>query len=187
MKTSWKIGMLLGILCAVAAFAAEISIDYKRDADFSKYKTFAWQDGMPAPNPAMHKFILEQIEKAMTAAGYTRVDSLEEADLHVLYSVTITTDSKTETIQKNPPITGLPKWDYDAFGRTESAVHRTMLSEGSLMVNIEEGKTSKLLWQGVGSGYLLSDTFEENKKAAEQAIRLMFQSFPPKKAKPAGK
>jgi hypothetical protein len=187
MKRTWKVAGFMALACAVTVLAAEISIDYKRDADFSKYKTFAWQEGKPAANPTMHQRILEKLEAALTAAGYKRVDSLEKADLHVLYRVEITKGAQTEVVRKETTITGVPKWDYSSFVREGATVNQKDLTEGSLEVDIEEGATSTLLWSGVASGYLLSDDFEQNQKKAEQAIRLMFKDFPPKPAKPAAK
>jgi hypothetical protein len=188
MKRSWKIAALVGLTWAVAAFAAEISIDYRQDADFTKYKTFAWQTGIPAPNPEMDKFILAKLEVALTAAGFKRVNDLRAADLHIIYSVSLSKSTQTETVEKMSLRTGLPEWDYSPFVRQGTSVNQTDLTEGTLKVDVEEGGTSTLLWSGVASKYLVAEgQFKENQKLVEQAIRLMLKDFPPKKGKPAAK
>jgi hypothetical protein len=184
---SWKTLGLIAAMAATAALAAEVAIDYKSGTDFSKYKTFAWQTGAPAVGESMNRLILSKIEAALTAAGFKRVDTPDSADLHVIYSVVLKRGSETKEIQKTSPLTGLPKWDYSSLAQHGSMVDHTKFVEGSLAVDIEEAKTSTLLWSGVASGVLLSDNPEDNEKKAAEALRLLLKDFPPKATKPASK
>jgi hypothetical protein len=188
MRGLLKVAAVMGFLAAVAVFAGEISIDYHKDADFAKYKTFAWQTGVPAASPEMDNFILAKLEKALAATGFNRVNDAAAADLHIIYSVSLSNVTQTETVQKMSLRTGLPEWDYSPFVRQGATVNQTELTEGSLKVDVEEASSDKLLWSGVASGYLVADgQMKENKAKVDQAIRLMFKDFPPKKAKPAAK
>lgn len=187
MKRTWKIAALTGLLVATAALAAEVSIDYKRGTDFSKYKTFAWQEGVPAADPSMHKFILAKIEAALAGAGYTKVDSLDTADLHVLYSVDVTQETETEKVERRSIVTGLPKWDYSSFVDQGTLVDHRKVTQGSLTVDVEEGSTGTLLWSGVASSVLLSAEPAANQKKVEEAVRLLFMKFPPKPSQPVSK
>jgi hypothetical protein len=188
MKRMLAIAALAGLLCTVGAAATEISIDYRRDTDFSKYKTFAFQPGVPAADANMHQFILGKLEALLTAAGLQKVDSLEKADLHVLYTVAVEQGVKTDVVQTRQPMTGLPKWDYESLQGSGSLVRHQEISEGTLAVDIEEGATSKLLWHGVATEtFAEAEGFEAAQKVVDSVLGLMLRKFPPKPQKPAAK
>ena len=168
-------------LFTAVALAGEISIDYRRDADFTSYKTFAWQEGANAADPAMHRLIIEKIEATLASAGLKKAESPETADLHIIYSVKVSRGTQTEVVEKKSLLTGLPNWDYSAFTDYGKMVGQKDITEGTLVINVEEAKSDKLLWSGVAKGYLLSDSMDENQKLAAEAVRLMFTGFPPKK------
>lgn len=180
-----KIAILTGFLFSVNAAATEISIDYNRSADFSKYKTFAFQPGVPAADANMDKFILDKLEAMLTAAGLKKVDSLEKADLHVLYTVAVTQGVETEVVQRRQALTGLPKWDYESLQGKGPITSLHEISEGTLVVDIEEGTTSKLLWHGVATEtFVAAEGVEVTQKTVDSVLGLMLRKFPPKPAKP---
>lgn len=188
MKRTPIIAALAGLLCAVSAAATEISIDYRRDTDFSKYKTFAFQTGVPAADANMHTFILGKLEAMLAAAGLQKVDSLEKADLHVLYSVAVTQGVKTEVVQMRQPLSGLPRWDYQPFQGGGAIVNQKEFSEGTLVVDVEEGATSTLLWRGVATDtFAEAEGIETTQKTVDSALGLMLRKFPPQTRKPAAK
>lgn len=186
----WVAALLL--LLSVGSLAGEISIEHRRDIDFSKYKTFAFQPGVPAADESMHDIILAKIEAMLTAAGLRRVDSLEKADLHVLYSVTVTQGVKTEVVQLRPIVTGLPNWDYAPLAKPKwdgkpdleeggTSVTRKEFSEGTLVVHLEDGPTSTLIWQGAATETFASgEGPDAAQNKVEATLNLMLRNFPPK-------
>ena len=68
--------VLLGlVLWAPTAGAAEVKVDYDSSADFSRYKTWSWRRGTPAPNPVADKHLREGIEARLAKRGLARVES----------------------------------------------------------------------------------------------------------------
>jgi Domain of unknown function (DUF4136) len=70
-------------LSGATAGAAEIKVNYDRQADFTRYKTWRWRKGTPAANPVADKQLRDAIESRLAARGLSRVES--RGDLEVVY------------------------------------------------------------------------------------------------------
>ena len=58
--------VFLGLaLCGAAAGAAEITVNYDWQTDFTRYRTWRWRRGTPAPDPAADKRLRDAIESRM--------------------------------------------------------------------------------------------------------------------------
>src|SRR5262245_19818924 len=84
MKQS-RIAMSFGFLLLVAgsALAQQVSVDFDKRADFSKYKTFDWAMGAQARNPLAHQRIVAGIVAQLSTRGLRNVVS--NPDLVVPY------------------------------------------------------------------------------------------------------
>ena len=60
------------VLLPAVAFAQKVNVDFDPAADFSKFKTYAWVDGTPSPNPLGEQRIHDEVDKRMAAAGFTK-------------------------------------------------------------------------------------------------------------------
>ena len=87
MKKRNVLFVLLAVLIARPAFAQKIYIDYDRDYDRSKNKTFAWTESDEATlahtDPMLHSQIVITLAEYITAGGLTQVDS--DPDLYFTY------------------------------------------------------------------------------------------------------
>ena len=76
----------LVLLAAGAAWAQKVDVDWDRDADFSKFKTYAWTDSKhPAPG-LWAQPVMDSVHAKLTAAGLTEVAPSAHADLEVVYN-----------------------------------------------------------------------------------------------------
>src|SRR5215204_6161211 len=74
---------LLFLAGAAAGRAQDVSVDFDRGSDFSKFKTYSWAEGVPAKNPLIDQQIRSNIEGQLAARGLRRVE--EGSDIRVLY------------------------------------------------------------------------------------------------------
>lgn len=74
--------LLASALFSTVAHAQKTSAGYDKNANFSNYKTFAFDKGR-ARNPFVNAMILEAVERELTSRGLTKVDS--DPDLLVVY------------------------------------------------------------------------------------------------------
>src|SRR5215475_1243914 len=81
--------LVLVLVCATAALAQKVTIEFDHEADFSKYKTFAIRDGqLNSRNPILNSELVKKqidsdIERDLTARGLERSDN--RVDLNVRY------------------------------------------------------------------------------------------------------
>src|ERR1700735_4415561 len=77
MNTQHRISYFMGIaaLFATASFAQQqVKTDYDRSADFSKYKTYSWEN-VHTENALWVDRIKAAVNSALAAKGWTQVDS----------------------------------------------------------------------------------------------------------------
>jgi len=164
-----SLGISLLIVCAVLipvmAWAQKVNVDYDRGADFSKYKTFAWQDGRSAaPNPLVHKRIVSAIESQLASKGWTKSDTTPSAV--VVYYAAV-----EEERQLNAWGSG-PRWNSVGTARIEKIL------TGQLVVDVYDASTKQLVWRGFVSD-TVSDKPEKNEKRLNDAVARLFKQFPP--------
>ena len=83
------------LLSSGTALAQKVTLDYDRDTDFSKYKTYTFGQGTAAPETLMDQRIREAIATQLAAKGLTQVDS--NADLFVVYHCAIDKQTQLNT------------------------------------------------------------------------------------------
>jgi hypothetical protein len=59
-----------------------------------------------------------------------------------------------------------------------ATVNQYVTNVGTLVVDIDDGKTKQLLWRGAAKG-TLSDKPEKNSQKIDKAVTKMFKQYPP--------
>ncbi|MCZ6779415.1 MAG: DUF4136 domain-containing protein, partial [Acidobacteria bacterium] len=120
-------GIVLPLLLAVATVAlAKTTVDYDRDADFSKYRTYSWKDGTPVANPLMQERAVEAIDEQLKAKGLKQVTS--GSDVQVIIHA-----SQHQEKQIVGDSFGYGRWGGWG-GTTSMSVYN--IPKGSLMVDL---------------------------------------------------
>jgi hypothetical protein len=143
------------------AAAAETSVQYDSQVDFSRYKTWSWHQGStPAANPANDKRIREAIEKGLAARGLSRVDG--GAPLLVVYHASKTTQIDLAPV-KNAP-------------QTNTGIRYA--EKGSLVVDMLDSASGDVVWRGHATAVL---DYGPSEIAAQikAAVDKLLESFPP--------
>ena len=161
----------LAILFAAASLAQEVKINYDHGADFSRYKTFSWEKVQIA-NPVWAERIKGAIAADLTAKeGWRPVES--GGDIAV---VALEIDETHQTLNTY----------YDAFGGiwswkggyTDFTTTTDTYRVGSLVVDLFDAHTKKLVWRG-SSSKTLSNKSDKNFKDLDKGVQKMFEHFPP--------
>lgn len=173
-------------LTAGTAFAQKVTVDFDKDTDFSRYKTFAFAEGTPTPETLMNQRIERAIEAQLAAKGLTKVES--DADVTVVYHCAISQRTQLNT-------TSLGGWGWGpgwrrgwGWGRGWGGLGGTAITQveeipvGTLIVDIGDSANKKYIWRGTGTKTLSSNP-EKNAKTIDQEVKKMFEKFPPKEKK----
>lgn len=174
--------LLAALMLAPAAYAAKPNIQWNQDYDFSHVKTYAWQDptapSLAQSNPFMHKFLQEQIEKRLTAAGLTKAAAGAAPDVLVTYhgSVMNNVELHSDSFGYGFGGYGMGGWGmygYGAAGPVSTTTRVVEYKEGTLVVDIVDPMKKELVWRGSSTPILISDSNEKTEKNISKALDQM--------------
>lgn len=161
--------LVLILLVAAGAFAQKITVEFDREANFSKYKTFAIRAGQlnskdPALNSELVKKRLEaDIERSLTAKGLQMVAG--RSDLNVRYH--FGSAAKVE-VERYPA-----GW----YGMGTRVV-RVPYAEGTLVIDLRDPSTRSLVWRGIATEEKSDVSKIEGK--LDDMVRKSLEKYPPK-------
>jgi hypothetical protein len=171
MKRISFLGLVLLLCIASDALAQKVSVDWDHDADFSKYKTYAWiESKSPGPELAA-KRIVAAIESQLAAKGLQKAQG-SDADLAVVYNV---------GAKERVSVEGY-NYGYGRYRWGDGTVRydTTTYTEATVVVDLVDPKTHSLVWRGTASD-TVSDKPEKNEKKIQKAAEKMFKKYPPTK------
>jgi uncharacterized protein with gpF-like domain len=163
---------LLILATLASGFAQNVKTDFDHQANFSQYKTYSWQEIKPA-NSLWDARIKAAVNAQLSAKGWTQVDS--DGDVAIVAIKTTQTQRTLQTF-------------YDGFGGGwrwrggggfgDATTTEQDYQEGTLVVDLFDGKTKQIIWRGSAEG-TLSDKAEKNEKNLDKGVAKMFKNFPP--------
>jgi hypothetical protein len=172
-----KYGLILLALtlCAGAANAQKVKVDWDRMTDFTPYKTYKWTK-IPSPRtptPEMEKLILSMTDTQLGARGMKKIEE-GEPDLLVGYSITLEPPKKGTAA---PTATDAGPWQTGSSW-SEKTSSEQAARKGTLFIDIADAKKNLLVWRGAifaEVGYSVEDARFRVSKGLGQA----FMQFPP--------
>jgi hypothetical protein len=171
MRGSMKVFLLMAasFFLTLAGYSQTVVVDWDHSAgNFSQFKTYAWVKPVrPTPNRLMDQRIVAAIDSQLASKGMKKVD--DSPDLFVTYGAGIS--QQTQTVATGTG--GSWRW-----GGGMATVNQYVTNVGTLVVDIDDGKTKQLLWRGAAKG-TLSDKPEKNSQKIDKAVAKMFQKYPP--------
>jgi Domain of unknown function (DUF4136) len=150
---------------------ASVSTDYDHSVDFGRYKTYSWLR-VEAGDSLWADRIMNDVDRQLAAKGWTRVPSGGDAVLAAFSSTQIQPTLRTFY----DGFGGGWGWQGFADGIAITTVENTPI--GTLVVDIFDSRTKKLIWRGTDAE-ALSHKPEKNEKKLEKEVEKIFKHFPP--------
>jgi Domain of unknown function (DUF4136) len=180
MKLQRALLMLVGmtLLFAGGLSAQQVKTDYDREANFGQYKTYSWEQ-IKTKNALDVDRIKSAVNAELAAKGWTQVDS--GGDVSIV-AMEITREQQTLNTFYDGFGGG---WGWRRFGGGGFGMETTTTDTykvGTLVVDLFDTKTKKLLWRGSSSD-TLSNNSNKNIKNLDKGVEKMFKKFPPEPAK----
>lgn len=165
-----KVGMLSAIavasVFAAAAYADNINTDADPAAPFTQYNTYAWTAGTPSPDAITERRIHAAVEAQFSGKVIRLAAPDETPDIYVATHVL--------TKQQNDFVA-------NGFGPAalsgSGAIDAKNYTAGTLVVDVYDAKTHKMVWRGTASG-TGSDKPSKNADRIEKALADMFHRYP---------
>ena len=163
----------LMLLFTSASLAQQVKTDYDRSANFGPYKTYSWEN-VSTRDPLMVDRIKSAVKAALAAKGWTEVPSGGDA---ALVAVETTRDQQALDTFYNG-FGGGWRWNgFGGFGEATTTVETFKV--GTLVVDIFDANSKKLIWRGSVSD-TLSNNSDKNIKELDKGVNKMFNHFPPR-------
>lgn len=166
------IGMMF--LSAGISSAQQVKTDYDRAADFAQYKTYSWEH-VKTKDPLFVDRIKNAVNATLAARGWTQVET--GGDISIV-AIQMTSNQQTLNTFYNGFGGG---WGWRRFGGGgigEATTTTETYKVGTLVVDLFDAKTKKLLWRGSSSD-TLSNNSDKNIKNLDKGVEKMFKQFPP--------
>ena len=171
-----KIYVLVLAVLIGACSSVKVTYDYDRNADFGKYKTYAYSEDVK--NMEVGQLVLDRIVNAvdaeMAAKGFTKSESPD-----LLVDMHLKTATRTEAVANN---TGgyYGRYGYWGGARGSTTISYNEYTDGSLFINFVDRSTEKLVWQGVGTKTLVENASPEKMDAnVTYAVKSILAKYPP--------
>jgi hypothetical protein len=160
------------LLFATASFAQQVKTDYDRDANFNQYKTYSWEKVQTQDSLWVDR-IKEAVNTALAAKGWTPVQS--GGDVAIVAVETTQNQQTLDTFYDG--FGGGWRWrGFGGFGDSTTTVENYKV--GTLVVDLFDSHTKKLIWRGSASD-TLSNKSDKNIKDLDKGVEKMFGHFPP--------
>ena len=168
--------------------SVKVTSDYDKSVDFSKYKTFEYYGWAKNSDQILNRFDKERLEAAFGKEFAKRGLKYVEEGGDLVVSLFIVVDKKTDytayTDYYNMGGWGYgPGWGwYSGWGGPGMTTATTRYSqndylEGTLVVNVFDKATKKLIWQSVGSK-VIDENPSDPVKNAEKVAAAIMKPFP---------
>ena len=197
--------MKWGGVCAAALLAAacsstdkiQIGSDHDPRAQFDGLRTYAWMKRKPVKlgdpridDEALRTWVHGAVEESLSGSGYRQLVT-GKPDFWVAWHAAIDAKVKVSTMQDHYGYTVGSDWDRayrtdwawigpgGPSGRSETVVDEW--EQGSLILEVVDPKTNKLMWRGVARAKLGKERTKEQQQARiKQAVSRMLDRFPPR-------
>jgi uncharacterized protein DUF4136 len=152
-------------LVATGALAQNVNTDADPSAPFSSYRTYSWTPGTPSPVTLTEQRIHSDVEAQMAAKGF-KLATDQTPDVYIATHV---------LTQAEPQIVadGFGPWGFGP-----GAIDVNTLVKGTLVVDMYDANTKKMVWRGVGTA-TVSDKASKNNSKIDKSISKMFEHYPP--------
>jgi hypothetical protein len=165
---------LVALVVTGCALPISVTSYMERDADLSRYETFAWGrvDDQPTGDPRLdsnaifHERVRAEAERWLTRRGFLKVNG--NADITVRYRLAIIDEIETPTIDR---VTGYcPDNKCAAY----------LFQSGTLAFELADARTQRTLWRGWATG-TVDGVVNDQKKLEEMVgdvVARVFERLP---------
>lgn len=174
---SWRVFLPALLFVSVStAWAQKVDVDWNRNIDFSKFKTYAWTESKHPGKGLWNQRIIDGVDARLAKAGLKKVDASANPDLEVVYNAGV----KEHTVVEDYDYVYRPwSWYGPRYYPPRPMYPQTYQEkEATLVVDLVDNSKKEMVWRGTAKD-TLSDNSDKNVKTFDKAMDKMFKNFPP--------
>ena len=163
--------------------SVRVAADYDREANFDQYKTFAFfKPGIDKAeiSDIDKRRILRAIEAELMAKGMTKSDNPD-----MLVSIFTKSTHRVDVYNNS---WGDGAWGWGGYSRWGwgwgpgfgwGGNNVSTSTEGMLFIDLVDAKEKELIWQGSGTGYLVTKNVDKKEARIKEFVAKTMEQFPP--------
>jgi hypothetical protein len=168
-----KIIALLILIVLMACSSIKVSYDYDRQADFSKYKTYAFsEESMDMGLDQLNRDrVIDAVKNQMALKGFIQSHTPEVVvDIHVKGEKKTTATATT---------TGTPRmYRYGGYATTQVTYDEYI--EGTMFITLVDKAEDKIIWQGIGTKTIDENASpEKREESINSSVEKIMANYPP--------
>lgn len=168
--------VLFGVAIAGTPILAQtVTIDYDHSVNFLKFKTYTW-DRVHATDPGVEGRITIAVDRDMSGRYMSQVSKNGDVTIAVVEAARDKQEYADFYASLNN-LTWQRGWGSGGFLDTAATLQDVPLD--TLVMDIYDTKTHKLIWRGVVIEPVVTSA-EKNNQTMDKAVNLLFAKFPPK-------
>ena len=173
--------MCLATFCRVS-LAQKVKVGYDKSVDFSKYKTYTWEEpAMPPTRPHLYATVIGSVDGELQTKGLSRVE--QNGDLILIPAggigfAIVASGGKplSPTFTGPPPAINATVWTgAEGQGQLMPAV-----PEGTLVLEFVDRTANVVVWSGTVTQKLDIENKTKSLELASKAVAKLLKQFPPK-------
>ncbi len=166
-------------------------IDHDEYTDFSRYKTYSWYDDTHDSKLADYrqynasdKRVRAYVDRELKLKGFTE-SAGGDADFWVNYNIAKEDHMKIDSFSNYPSAGMHGAASVGTYGSGVSIGYSSgpsvkQYSEGTVVLDVIDSHTDKIVWRGIAEGRLKSSLTQKDKnRIASQVSRELLADFPP--------
>ena len=170
------LAILLVLIACILVNAQKVEVGADRTVNLAKYKTYSWANAPTSSNPLIAQTIMNEVDRAMTLKGLTKVASNAEINL-VVFAAT-ESDLHIDYPSWHPGLNSIATGVAGPSGQWP-------VTKGTIVVDMIDANTKNSVWRGQASdtldhgptGNIQKDAKSVEKKI-KKAVDKMFKKFP---------
>lgn len=172
-----KLVYLLGLVIIVSSCTSmRVTSDYDKTVDFTQHKTYSflgWQDNS---DKLLNRLDRDRWEKAFAEQFDKRGYQYVKDGGDIVVSLFLVVDEKTGKTAYTTHVGGAYgyRWGW-GMGTSYTTVEEYEYEVGTLVVDVFDGQTKDLIWQGVGSDTVIDNPKERERKIPYFARNVMYK------------
>lgn len=171
--------LALPLLLLASCSPVKVVSDYDKEVEFTTYKSYAfYKTGIDQAqiSDLDKRRILRAIDEQMQAKGFVKSETPD-----MLVSIFTRERERVDVYNNNFGYGwGWPGFWNPWFWGPAAGQNVSVSTEGALFIDLIDAKNKKLIWQGRGSGQLVSaKNAEKKEKRIEQFVTEILESYPP--------
>lgn len=158
------------------AAAADVKTAWDKNADFSKYRTYAWAPVEATSRPLLAMEVRADVDAELAKKGLTINTDHPDLIVHAYGAVdhesSIPVSDPTYAASGSRPHDAVTMWTNPSVGAVSS------VSKGTLVIDMNDASRQQLVWRAIAKGSL-KEKSSELQKQVQKSVTRMFQDFPP--------